>query len=140
MNLNSLFHMFSVGFVAHNKHIKDPAVDKKGEKGKKKRDEDKNDKESKKNNYLKDFDYDIEIYPIEHFAFCNGEVTDNIDDEEIEGKNFDDEEFKFKIEKTATIRATWLPISNTIRKSPPDVRRGERVFIYRYADSDKFYC
>lgn len=47
----------------------------------------------------------------------------------------------FKTEQTATnyIRAKWLPIGISNRASPPDVRAGETVLIYKFANVEEYF-
>ncbi|EKD22558.1 MAG: hypothetical protein ACD_84C00046G0002 [uncultured bacterium] len=37
------------------------------------------------------------------------------------------------------MKATWLPLGGSNRITAPDVRRGETVVLYRFADSDEFF-
>jgi hypothetical protein len=38
-----------------------------------------------------------------------------------------------------TVKATWLPIGDSNRITSPDVRRGEKVDIFKFGDADKYY-
>lgn len=82
----------------------------------------------------------IEVVPIESMPMLDGELTDNVEQYKAKGEGVDGENaFDNEIKTTASIKAEWLPWGNTNRKTAPDVRRGETVYIYRYKDTDKFY-
>lgn len=83
--------------------------------------------------------HDIEVVPIEDTPFLDGEISDNISDFRSKGKAADGSTYETSIESTVSIKATWLPFGNSNRMTPPDVRRGETVVIYRFGDVDKFY-
>ena len=81
----------------------------------------------------------IEVSPIEILTMQDGELTDA--GVEIEATTVDPLKgnVNSRIVVSKTINAEWLPFSNTNRFTPPDVRRGELVEIYRYGDTDKYY-
>ena len=81
----------------------------------------------------------VEITPIEDSPYLDGEISDNKEEYEAKSKGFDGNEWETKIDTTASIRAKWLPMGNSNRKTAPDVRRGEVVAIYRFGDVDEFY-
>jgi hypothetical protein len=81
----------------------------------------------------------IEFTPDEENVFMDGEITDNSKQDIAKGKNAQGQSYEKSLTTTASMKATWLPISNPNRKSAPDVRRGERVIIYQFADADKYY-
>ena len=81
----------------------------------------------------------IEVTPVEDFPMVNGEITDNI--EKYKSSSVDNlgSVKNVEVQTTVSIKATWLPINNSNRKTSPDVRRGETVVLYQFADSDKYY-
>ena len=81
----------------------------------------------------------IEVIPIEHSPMYDGELTDNMEKYKGEGKDTEDRDFEVEVETTASIRALWLPFGDTNRKTAPDVRRGERVAIWRFGDADEYF-
>lgn len=88
----------------------------------------------------KDLDSDlIEVVPSEDSSYFDGELTDNIEKIETEGKDHNDENYKNNVETTASIKAKWLSFVDTNRMSSPDVRRGEEVVIWRFGDSDQYW-
>ena len=81
----------------------------------------------------------IEVTPIEKMNLVSGEVTDNADTLATSGKDADGNTYNSQVMLTNTITATWMPFGNGNRMTAPDVRRGERVQIFRLANSEKFY-
>lgn len=82
---------------------------------------------------------DIEVTPVEDMPMLNGEITDTATQYTAEGKGRDGDAFTEEVTTTTSIKATWLPISNSNRITAPDVRRGETVVIYRFGDSNKYF-
>lgn len=50
-----------------------------------------------------------------------------------------DAEFETEHESTNIITATWRPVGNSNRMTPPDLRVNEEVHIYQYGDSREYY-
>lgn len=83
---------------------------------------------------------EIEFFGIEMNPAAHGEVTDNVDLIEVKGKSGAGKEFEGTLTTTASLTATWLPLGDPNRVTPPDVQRNEYVFIYQYGDvNDKYY-
>ena len=83
--------------------------------------------------------YIVEIYPIEELPFTDKEVTENAEDYKSKGVDELGESYEGSTRTTSSIQAEWLPWGENNRKTAPDVRRGERVMILKYADDDKYY-
>lgn len=81
----------------------------------------------------------IEVTPMEDSPMLDGEITDNQDKYESKGSNSEGQAFEVSLKTTASIRALWVPFGDTNRKTAPDVRRGERVAIYRFGDADEYF-
>ena len=81
----------------------------------------------------------IEATPIEHTSFVNGEITDTYTNIIAFAKDANNKNYGTSVKSSITIEADWLPIGNSNRMTAPDVRRGETVIIYRFADTDKYY-
>lgn len=81
---------------------------------------------------------DLLVIPIEIFPLLTG--TLGTEDEVIEDqfKDFSGKEYTVKVTARQSLRCKWLPWGSNVATSP-DVRVGERVFIYRFADADEFY-
>lgn len=82
--------------------------------------------------------HELEIYPIEHMGYIDGDVNSEKTENEAKGVDAEGREYSVKVTTSNSIKATWLKWGSN-RLTPPDVRRGERLFIWRYADTDKFY-
>ena len=82
---------------------------------------------------------EIEFTPDEEMFFVNGELTDNAATVTSAGTNAAGQSYEKSLTTTSSMRAVWLPMGNTNRKTAPDVRRGERVVIYQFADADRYY-
>lgn len=80
----------------------------------------------------------IEVTPMEQVSLTDGELTDNAVQSTTKGKDASGASFEAVATNTATIEARWLPFGSN-RSTSPDVRRGEKVAIYRFADADKYY-
>lgn len=81
---------------------------------------------------------ELEILPIEKMTLANGEIVDIVEENIVEGEDAFGGKYKKKGRTANTIKAYWLPFGSN-RKTPPDVRRGERVLIWRFGDADIFY-
>lgn len=81
----------------------------------------------------------IEVVLDEQFSYMDGEVTDNKREMQESAKDYSDEEWKVKVDTTPTVMAHWLPLGCSSRQTAPDVRRGETVMIFKYADTDQYW-
>jgi hypothetical protein len=82
----------------------------------------------------------IEVTPIEDMPMLSGEITDNAVDFEAKGKDPEgNDSVDEKIKTTATIKAEWYRLGSCNRITAPDVRRGEEVLIFQFADSDSYF-
>lgn len=80
----------------------------------------------------------IEATADELMPMIDGEITDNLETVSVSGKDASGGSYQANVQTTSTVRAKWLPMGSN-RKTAPDVRRGERVALYRYGDSDHYY-
>lgn len=80
----------------------------------------------------------LPVVPIEMFPLINGEVMESLDEVDVSGLDQRDIEYTVKIKTTSTLTCEWMPHGSN-RVTSPDVRRGERLLIWQYADSDKYY-
>lgn len=81
----------------------------------------------------------IEVVPIEDTPMINGQLSDNVDKYKAGLQNSSNDTFSLELDTTVSVKAKWLPINNSNRVSSPDVRRGETVVIYRFADTDQYW-
>lgn len=80
----------------------------------------------------------LEVYCPELTGFADGEI--NSDTKELTTQGMDDKgkNYTVKIVTANTVKAKWKP-NGTNRITSPDVRRGERVEVWQYADADMYY-
>lgn len=78
------------------------------------------------------------VAPIEVLPLLSGGL--GVEDEILEDqfKDFYQKEYTVKVKARQALTCKWLPWGSN-RASAPDMRIGERVFIYRFADSDEYY-
>ena len=81
----------------------------------------------------------IEVIPTEVTPALSGELTDNVDQYTADSVGMMGDTSKISIDTTLSIKATWLPFGQANRLTSPDVRRGEPVNIYQFADTDQYW-
>jgi hypothetical protein len=81
---------------------------------------------------------EIHATPIESQSMLNGELKSNPTPVEVSGVDGSGQSFSSKAIVDSTVTATWLPLGSN-RVTSPDVRRGERVYLWQAADDDKYY-
>lgn len=81
----------------------------------------------------------IEVTPTEELAFSDGDVNSAEVDSDAKGVDANGAHYTETTTTGNTIQATWLPLQCVNRRTSPDVRRGERVIIYQFGDTDKYY-
>lgn len=80
----------------------------------------------------------LHITPIEKLQFVDGQLKNNPVSHSVTGKDATGASFTANATLDNTIEATWLPFGSN-RFTAPDIRRGERVMIWRFNDLDTFY-
>lgn len=80
----------------------------------------------------------IQVVPIEQFPMLDGELKSDPKQVEIQGVDASGSTYSSQVTVDSTVDAKWFPMA-TNRKTSPNVRRGERVIVWRYADTDKYY-
>ncbi|WJJ55146.1 hypothetical protein [Xanthomonas phage RTH11] len=83
-------------------------------------------------------DRTLEVTPVEQLGQLDGELVSLPFQSEVSGERADGSSYTSKVTLNTALTATWLPMGSN-RVTPPDVRRGERVIIWRYKDTDQFY-
>lgn len=81
----------------------------------------------------------IEVMPMEALPMVDGEVTENTQTITGKGTDKDNNSYDSEVASTVTLRAEWLPMCEPNRLTAPDVRRGAKVMIYRFGDSDQYF-
>lgn len=82
---------------------------------------------------------EIEVYPIEHSPIASGELNSTQGEYKATVSSKAGATNESVVATSATWKAEWLPIGDSNRQTAPDVRRGELVMIYQFADRDKYY-
>lgn len=80
----------------------------------------------------------LEVNPTEKTPFIEGEMTDNMTEAKVRAKDSEGGYSDVSVSSTITLSCTWMPFGSN-RLTPPNIRRGERVCIWRVGDSDKYY-
>lgn len=80
----------------------------------------------------------VDVTPIESMNMLDGEIKSNPEMVENKGVDRNGQQFGSAVAVDQTVKATWLPLG-TNRVTSPDVRRGERVYLWQAADDDKYY-
>lgn len=81
---------------------------------------------------------ELQVVPTEVLNLLDGEVISLPFDSEVSGIRADGTDYSTKVVLDTALNCLWIPHGSN-RDSAPDVRRGERVLIFRYADTDQFY-
>lgn len=82
--------------------------------------------------------HELECMPVEILGFVDGEITSDRQEFEDEGVDAFDESYTVKVSQSNSVVATWLQWGSN-RITPPDIRRGERLMLWRFGDTDKLY-
>lgn len=77
--------------------------------------------------------------PIEVNQFGEGELDSEPEKFEGKGKDRHDEDYEVSVNHDSSVEALWLKSGHTNRRTPPDIRRGERVMLYRHSDSGAIF-
>jgi len=80
----------------------------------------------------------VDIAPIEIHASIDGELSATTDIKH-KATTSDGVISNINVTQSDIIKAKWLPYGDTNRLEPPTVCKGERVRIYKYADTDQYY-
>lgn len=80
----------------------------------------------------------VEVMPVEDNVLADGVLSDNISNYMASGKDASGNSYQSTTPTTLTVQATWMPMGSN-RMTAPDVRPGERVMLYRFGDTDKYY-
>lgn len=80
---------------------------------------------------------ELEVVPIEEIGYVDGEMTKQREMIKTAGIDIHGNMFQTQIETSNNILATWLPTTNVVYC--PNIRRGERVFLWQYGETDKYY-
>lgn len=82
---------------------------------------------------------EIEVTPIEVSMMLDGELSDARTTMAASAKDSDGAAYSVEVDTATTIKAKWAHFGRGNRMTPPDVRRGDPVIIWRFGDTDQFY-
>jgi hypothetical protein len=80
----------------------------------------------------------IQATPIESLTMLDGDIISNPLDAETTGTDASGTSYSTKVKTDNAVDAKWLPMGSN-RRTAPDVRRGERVLLWQYGDTDQYY-
>jgi hypothetical protein len=80
----------------------------------------------------------IQCLPVESATATDGEVTHNPVEEILKGTDKDGNAYEVKATQTRDLECEWMPTEDN-RATPPDMRRGEMVEIYRVGKTSQYY-
>ena len=80
----------------------------------------------------------LEVTALEKTSMLNGELTDNAVQQVVGFKDSVGSSDEAKTTTTATLQATWIPFGSN-RFTPPNIRRGEKVLIWKKGNADEYF-
>lgn len=80
---------------------------------------------------------EIEVMLIEKSPFLNGELVGGYEEDSVTGQTPTGASISVSVKTSNTITATWKGDASN-RVSAPDVRRGDKVEVLQYGDTDKY--
>lgn len=83
--------------------------------------------------------WEIEVAPIEDLPHLDGELTSDATVYSANATDAKGGSYQEQMVTGNTLPATWLPVGQPNRMTPPDVRRGEQVILYRMGDAQQLY-
>lgn len=83
--------------------------------------------------------HELRVVPIEVLPMGDGDIVDSITETDVTAEDASEKEYTVKIKQRSALKATWIPVHGSNRTTSPNVRRGERLLIWQYGDTDKYY-
>lgn len=81
---------------------------------------------------------ELECIPVEWLPYLDGELTSDASEVVDSGVDGQGKAYSASVTTSNSIKATWLPWGSN-RVTPPNIRRGERIMLYQFADKDEYY-
>lgn len=81
----------------------------------------------------------VEVTPIEDLTMLDGDINSNKKDSTVKSQDAQGGQYEVKTKTANSVPATWLPLGSSNRFTAPDVRRGERVVLYKFSDEEKYF-
>ena len=82
---------------------------------------------------------EIEVTPIEALPFLDGELAANQDKTVVKGVNVGGQHYTDTVITSNTIKAKWLRLGCGSTITAPNLRRGEEVILYQFADLPEYW-
>lgn len=80
----------------------------------------------------------LRVVPMEQVPFLEGEVAENDQTITVSGVDRFGNSYTTSATSTNAITAEWIPLGSN-RATAPDVRRGERIVLFRYMNTDQYF-
>lgn len=80
----------------------------------------------------------LKVTPHEQLPFLDGELRENPTPLAYASTDADGLQSQGQVFSDNVVEALWLP-ENSNRVTAPDIRRGERILLYRYGDAEQIY-
>jgi phage gp45-like len=80
----------------------------------------------------------LNVVPIEQTPYLDGELASLPFESEVGGTDSQGNAFQVKVTTDQAVEAEWLPKGSN-RRTPEDIRRGQRVLLWKYADKNDYY-
>lgn len=80
----------------------------------------------------------IRVIPVEQQGFLNGKIEDGANQDVVKGKDSLGNSWEGSYTTTVALTAKWLS-KDSNRRTPPSIHKGEKVQLYKYADSDDIF-
>ena len=81
----------------------------------------------------------IDVTPLEDASFIDGGIRSDKATIQTESVDSNGVASSTSVQSSNAIQAKWLPFCDANRLTAPDVRIGERVVIYQFGETDRFY-
>lgn len=81
----------------------------------------------------------LRVIPLEYTILADGELTSKLTEVEVDGVDSTGTHYSTSATTDNAIEADWLPMDGGYQQTAPDVRRDERVLIWRFGDSNRFF-
>lgn len=81
----------------------------------------------------------LEVIPVEDFPMLSGTLTNNASQYQAAGVNAQGQSYSESVLQSPSVSAEWMPLGGSNRMTPPNIRAGERLTLWRMGDSDKYY-
>jgi len=81
----------------------------------------------------------IEVVPIEASSNLDGEINAGLDKFSAKGTDQTGAAYSLELDMSTAVTAEWSPFGRGNRVTSPDLRRGDQVVLWKFADKEKYY-